>query len=387
MLITKIFKDFLNTEKSGGIILLVMVVLSMGLANSAWGKLYCNSWEAIIFEHTILEWVNDGFMTVFFLLIGLELEREIYKGELSTINKATLPIIAAIGGMIMPAIIYISLNWGTTAHSGAGIPMATDIAFSIGILSLLGNRVPGSLKVFLTALAVADDLGSIIIIALFYTDSLSIINILIVLAILGILIILNKLNVNSLIPYLIGGLIMWFFMYKSGIHPTITGVIMAFLIPFRDGKETSPSYKLEQLLNKPVAFFILPLFALANTCLPINRHLLGDLNQPYSIGIILGLTLGKPLGIWLFSWLGVKLQLCSLPDDLSWKNIISVGCLGGIGFTMSIFISLLAFDDLAMINVSKIAIFFGSAISALTGFILLRLTLKKQPNNTIILPE
>ena len=290
-----------------------------------------------------MHWINDGLMTIFFLLIGLELEREIYHGELSDIKNASLPIFGAIGGMLVPAGLFLLLNFGTDTQAGAGIPMATDIAFAIGILSLLGNRVPNSLKIFLTALAVMDDLGAIIVIAIFYTTSIAFINLFIALGVFGFLLILNRQKVHNLIPYLIGGVVMWYFMLHSGVHATITGVLLAFAIPFGNGGEKSPSYILQYFLHKPVAFFILPLFAVANTCISVGDSWQSSLGQTNSLGIMAGLVIGKPLGIWLFSFIGVGLGLCALPTDLKWKNIIGAGFLGGIGFTMSIFITLLAF--------------------------------------------
>jgi len=254
--------------------------------------------------------------------------------------------------------------------------MATDIAFAVGVLSLLGNRVPSSLKIFLIALAIIDDLGAIIVIAIFYSSSLTFLNLFIALGIFGILIILNRLKVHNLIPYLIGGVVMWYFMQHSGIHATIAGVLLAFAVPFKDGGEKSPSFILQHLLHKPVAFFILPLFALANTCLPIDSNLHNIMNQTYSLGIIIGLVIGKPLGIWLFSFIAVSLGLSILPNDLKWRNIIGTGLLGGIGFTMSIFITLLAFDNQTIVNNSKIAILFASLIAGTIGFIWLKLTLK-----------
>jgi len=316
-------------------------------------------------------------MTIFFLLIGLELEREIYEGELSDIRNAALPIIAAIGGMVIPASIFILLNHGLPSQSGAGIPMATDIAFALGILSLLGNKVPASLKVFLTALAVIDDLGAIIVIAIFYTSSIAMGNLLIAMCIYAFLILLNRLKVCNMIPYLIGGIIMWYFMLHSGVHPTITGVLLAFAIPFGRSIQTSPSYKIQHFLHKPVAFFILPIFAIANTGIILKNGWQNSMLEMGNLGIILGLFIGKPLGISLFSFLGVKLKLAKLPQEIKWKNVVGVGFLGGIGFTMSIFITLLAYPNHEMINQAEIAILIGSIISAITGLILLKLMLVK----------
>jgi NhaA family Na+:H+ antiporter len=376
MRLTKLFSAFFNSEKAGGLILVFVTILSLVLANSNWQTEYINLWHFELGGHSIVHWINDGLMTIFFLLIGLELEREIYKGELSDIKNASLPIFGAIGGMIIPAGIFLLFNYGTGTRAGAGIPMATDIAFAIGILSLLGNRVPTSLKIFLTALAVIDDLGAIVVIAIFYTTSLAFTNLFIALGIFGVLLLLNRLKIHNLVPYLIGGVAMWYFMLHSGVHATITGVLLAFAIPFTDGGERSPSYILQHFLHKPVAFFILPLFAVANTCIAIGDTWQSGLGQTNSLGIIAGLVIGKPLGIFLFSFIGVGLGLCVMPSDLKWKNIIGAGFLGGIGFTMSIFITLLAFNNDVMVNNSKIAILIASFIAGLIGFIYLKLTLK-----------
>ena len=379
---TKLFNDFFESEKAGGLILVFMTVLSLVLANSALQTEYINFWHFDLGGHSIVHWINDGLMTIFFLLIGLELEREIYHGELSEIKNASLPIFGAIGGVLVPAGLFLLLNFGTDTQAGAGIPMATDIAFAIGILSLLGNRVPTSLKIFLTALAVMDDLGAIIVIAIFYTTSIAFINLFIALGVFGFLLILNRLKVHNLIPYLIGGVVMWYFMLHSGVHATITGVLLAFAIPFGNGGEKSPSYILQYFLHKPVAFFILPLFAVANTCISVGDSWQSSLGQTNSLGIMAGLVIGKPLGIWLFSFIGVGLGLCALPTDLKWKNIIGAGFLGGVGFTMSIFIRLLAFENADIVNNSKIAILIASLIAGAIGFLLLRFTLSKKVNSS-----
>lgn len=376
MILTRLYKEFFNSEKTGGLILISMTVLSLLLANSPLKESYSGFWTSEFGGHTLVHWINDGLMTIFFLLIGLELEREIYRGELSNFKNAVLPIFAAIGGMVFPAAIFLILNFGTQAQSGAGIPTATDIAFAIGILSLLGNRVPATLKIFLTALAVIDDLGAIIIIAVFYTADFSFPYLLIALGIFIILVICNRLKINNLILYTIGGIAMWFFMSQSGVHPTITGVLLAFSIPFGDGSEKSPSNVLQHLLHKPVALIILPLFALANTGITLENNFISGLWQNYSVGIIAGLSLGKPLGILLFSVLGVITGICSLPADVKWSQILGVGFLGGIGFTMSIFICLLAFDNQEMINTAKIAILIGSLIAGIIGLFILKLTLR-----------
>lgn len=374
---TNLFKAFFESEKAGGFLLIFATIISLFLTNSIFQIQYLQIWNYQIGNHSLVEWINDGLMTIFFLLIGLELEREVYIGELSSLKKATLPLIGALGGMIIPALIYAGFNYGTTTQSGVGIPMATDIAFAIGILSLLGNRVPISLKIFLTALAVIDDLGAIIVIAIFYTSSVSLLNLGIALGILAFLFVLNQLKVNNLIPYLIGGILMWYFMLNSGVHATITGVLLAFVIPFGDGSKKNISYKLQHLLHQPVAFVILPLFALANTCIVLNSNWHEGLSHMNSIGIILGLFIGKPIGIWLFSYLSVLLGIGILPKSLNWYTLFGAAILGGIGFTMSIFISLLAFNNNEDIINSKIAIVIASTLAAITGFIFLKFKLKK----------
>lgn len=383
MRLTRLFTEFSESEKAGGLILVFVTILSLFLANSAWQMSYLEIWQFELQGHTVVHWINDGLMTIFFLLIGLELEREIYQGELSDIKNAALPLFGALGGMLIPAAIFLIFNFGTPTQSGAGIPMATDIAFAIGILSLLGNRVPVSLKIFLTALAVIDDLGAIIVIALFYTSSISFVNLAIAFSIMGFLFILNRKKINHLLPYLIGGILMWYFMLHSGVHATITGVLLAFVIPFGDGSKRSISYQVQRWLHKPVAFFILPLFAIANTCLVIDSGWQEGLQHSNSIGILVGLVIGKPLGIWLFSFIGCALGLCTLPIGLQWKNIVGAGLLGGIGFTMSIFITLLAFEDSDLINNSKIAILAASSIAAILGFVTLRITLKTETQTPV----
>ena len=378
MRLTKIFKAFFESEKSGGLLLLSVTIVSLLLANSPIQTEYIAFWETNVGSHSITHWINDGLMAIFFLLIGLELEREMYQGELSNIKNAALPIFGALGGMVVPAGLFLMLNYGTVTQNGAGIPMATDIAFAIGILSLLGNRVPTSLKVFLTALAVIDDIGAIMVIAIFYTDTIAYTNLLFAFAIMGFLFILNRRKVHNLIPYLIGGAGMWYFMLNSGIHATVTGVLLAFVIPFGDGSNKTSSYKLQHFLHKPVAFFILPLFAIANTGIAISSDWHEGFNHPNTIGIILGLVVGKPLGIWLFSFLAVSLGICTLPRDLKWSNLLGAGMLGGIGFTMSIFITLLAFKNNGeeVITYSKVAILIASFISGTIGFLWLKFNLK-----------
>lgn len=377
MKVTKLFKDFFDSEKSGGLVLIVCTILSLTLANSSFGADYHHFWQTQFQGHSIEHWINDGLMAIFFLLIGLELEREIYIGELSKLKDALLPIFGALGGMFVPAGIFLLFNYGTATQSGAGIPMATDIAFALGILSLLGNRVPTSLKIFLTALAVIDDLGAIIIIAIFYTKTLLWTNLFIALGIFVLLFVFNRMKVRNLLPYLLGGVAMWYFMLHSGVHATITGVLLAFAIPFGEGGEKSTSYILQHFLHKPVAFVILPIFALANTAIVFNGDIAQTLTANNSLGIALGLMIGKPLGIFSLSFLAVSFGLCKLPSDLDWKNIFGVGLLAGIGFTMSIFVTLLAFDNETIINNSKLVILLSSLIGGILGFITLRLTLKQ----------
>ncbi len=375
---TKLFKDFFESEKAGGLTLIACTAVSLIIANSAWASSYEHFWHTNFAGHGIAHWINDGLMTIFFLLIGLELEREIYQGELSNIKDALLPIFAAIGGMLLPAGIFYLLTYGTKGQAGIGIPMATDIAFALGILSLLGNKVPTSLKVFLTALAVIDDLGAIFVIAIFYTKTILWTNLFIALGIFVVLVIFNRLKVRNLIPYLLGGVAMWYFMLNSGVHATITGVLLAFAIPFGNGDEKSTSYILQHFLHRPVAFIILPLFALANTAIAIDGNIVETLTQNYSLGIALGLIIGKPLGIFLISFAVVSLGVCKLPFDLDWKAIIGAGLLGGIGFTMSIFITLLAFEDSIIINNAKFMILTASLAAGILGYFYLKFTLKDE---------
>jgi NhaA family Na+:H+ antiporter len=372
-----LFNEFFESEKSTGLILIACTIFSLFMANSIFGAQYINTWHMKLGGESLEYWINDGLMTIFFLLIGLELEREIYKGELSNIKDALLPIFAALGGMLIPAGLYLMLNYGTIAQAGAGVPMATDIAFALGILSLLGKRVPLSLKIFLTALAVIDDLGAIMVIAIFYTKTILWSNLFYALGTMLVLFVLNRMKVKNLIPYLIGGVIMWWFMLHSGIHATVTGVLLAFVIPFGNGDKESTSSILQHFLHKPVGFFILPLFALANTAIVISSNIGETIAQHYSIGIALGLIVGKPLGIFVFSLAAVSLGICKLPSDLNWRTIIGVGFLGGIGFTMSIFITLLAFDDQTIISNAKFIILLSSLIAGLVGFIFLKKTLKE----------
>lgn len=383
MKLTKLFYEFYENAK-GGILLIVCTIISLLLANSSLQGNYLDFWHYKLLGLSIEHWVNDGFMAIFFLLIGLELKRELFVGELSNIKNALLPVVAAIGGMLIPAGIYAFLNYGTITQAGAGIPMATDIAFAIGVLSLLGKKVPASLKILLTAIAVIDDLGAIIIIALFYTTSLSFFNLFMVLLIFGILLLLNKFKIKIMAVYIIGGIIMWYFMLQSGVHATLAGILLAFAIPFGKGEKATLSYKLQDFLDEPVARFILPIFALANTAIVFSSGWDTGLAQSGSVGIFAGLAIGKPAGILLFSMIAVALGFCSLPKGLRWGHIVGIGFLAGIGFTMSIFITLLAYDDPFLITEAKISILFASLMSGIIGFTWLRTVLKKPVMKVVV---
>ncbi|UXC37652.1 Na+/H+ antiporter NhaA [Cupriavidus gilardii] len=371
------FQRFFESEKAGGILLIACTVVSLILANSPVGDQYLHLWHVKVAGLSVEHWINDALMAVFFLLIGLELERELYNGELSSLRNALLPIVAAAGGIAVPALIHFGFNGGTPTQAGIGIPMATDIAFALGVLALLGSRVPASLKIFLTALAVMDDLGAIIVIALFYTAELAFVYLAGALAVFGALLFMNRvLRVMSLIPYLLGGVLMWFLMLKSGVHATIAGVLLAFAIPFsgRQDDAASPSHRLEHFLHRPVAFVILPIFALANTGIVIGGDWAQELASSNSLGILAGLMVGKPLGITILSFVAVAVGICKLPLDLRWRHVFGAGLLGGIGFTMSIFITNLAFaGEPGVINASKMAILLASLSAGVLGFVWLKL--------------
>jgi Na+:H+ antiporter, NhaA family len=371
-ILTRTFSEFFQSEKVAAGLLLVCTLVSLAVANSSVGTNYLAFWQMPVLGLSLEHWVNDALMAIFFLLIGLELERELYVGELSDFRNALLPIFAAIGGILVPAGIHFFFNAGTATQAGIGIPMATDIAFALGALALLGSRVPLSLKIFLTALAVMDDLGAIIVIAIFYSTQFSLGYLLAALGVFAALIVANRMRVLSLIPYLLGGVLMWFFMLKSGVHATIAGVLLAFAIPFsgRSDAEDSPSHRLEHVLHKPVAFIILPIFALANTGVVFGAQWQDGLLSTNSLGIMIGLILGKPLGIVLACVLAVSIGICRLPLDLRWAHIIGAGMLSGIGFTMSIFITNLAFaGQMDLINSSKMAVLLASATAGVMGIL------------------
>ncbi|MES2133801.1 MAG: Na+/H+ antiporter NhaA [Bacteroidota bacterium] len=376
--LSKYFKEFTSSEKNAGIVLLGCAILSLILANTSFSTEYIHFWHIkkgfsfLDFDlHLSIEhWINDGIMTIFFLMVGLEIERELYNGELNPIKNAILPIGGAIGGMLVPALLFAVINYNTNTSNGFGIPMGTDIAFALAVIALAGNRVPVSIKIILTAIAIIDDLGSILIIAFFYGSNTNYTYLLIALGIFGILLLLNRLKVHSFIPYILLGILMWFFMMQSGIHPTISGVLLAFAYPFGDGSEKSPSIQLQHRLHLPVAYIILPLFTLANTAIPVKPEFVNGLTGNHAIGIFLGLFIGKPLGIILVMFALTKSKIVALPKGISWYDILGMGCIAGIGFTMSIFITQLAFSEELYIQSSKMMILIVSCVAGITGFIL-----------------
>jgi Na+:H+ antiporter, NhaA family len=374
--LSKLFNEFVRSEKSAGLLLILCTATSLLIANSALGGVYVGFWHVKLAGLSIEHWINDGLMAVFFLMIGLELERELYDGELSDFRNALLPIAAAIGGIAAPALIHFSLNYGTPSQAGIGIPMATDIAFAMAVLALAGSRVPASLKVILVALAIIDDLAAIVLIAVFYTADLSLGYLAAALATFALLLAMNHLfTIMALTPYLLLGGLMWFLMLKSGVHATIAGVLLAFAIPFsaRRGHTVSPSNRLEHLLHGPVAFGILPLFALANTAIVLGSDLVGAFDSTNSLGIILGLLVAKPVGILALSFLAVASGFCRLPADLAWRHVAGAALLGGIGFTMSIFIANLAFPQQPdLVYSSKVSILCASLVAGLSGFLWLK---------------
>lgn len=376
--LTRSFLSFFNSEKSSGIVLIVCTAISLFVANSAGSDAYQGFWQSSVGGMSLAHWINDGLMAIFFLLIGLELERELYVGELSNLKNALLPIFAAVGGIVTPAAIHFAFNAGTMTQAGIGIPMATDIAFALGALALLGSRIPASLKVFVVAFAVIDDLCAIIVIATFYTAQLSLAYLAGALLVWGVLLAANRRwRVMALWPYLLGGALMWWLMLRSGIHATIAGVMLAFAIPFsaRNEDSHSPSHRLENWLHRPAAFVILPLFALANTAIVIGPDWLSELSSANGLGIRFGLIVGKPLGVTLFCFVAVASGLCRLPSDLDWHHLFGAGLLGGIGFTMSIFIANLAFPgNAAEINAAKMAILAASLTAGILGLLWLRLS-------------
>jgi len=382
----KAFKDFLQSSTAGGVILLSCVALSLTIANTG----LANGFESLLnlhlgfeagavhLDYSVLTWINDGLMAVFFLLVGLEIKREIIEGELSSLKLAALPVLAAVGGVIVPAVIYASFNHDQPGTAGGwGIPMATDIAFALAILSLLGNRIPSRLKIFLAALAIVDDLMAILVIAVFYSTELHYNYLMYAACTLLLLIILNRLKIKQLWAYIIPGVFMWYFIHHSGIHATIAGVLTAFTLPTTPNATESPLEKLEHLLGKPVNFIIMPIFAIANTNITFETGMSQGLLENLGLGILLGLFLGKPIGIFAMSWLSVKLGLGKLPAKVGWMHLLGLGMLGGIGFTMSIFISLLSLDKPWLQAEAKFTILVASILSGMAGYVFLRLYNKK----------
>ena len=381
--LTDTFNRFVKSEQFGGALLLGCTVVSLALANSPVAADYLAFWHVMAGPLSIEHWINDALMAVFFLLIGLELERELYVGELSKLRNALLPAFAALGGMAAPALVHYALNAGTASQAGFGIPMATDIAFALAVLAILGPRVPPALKVFVVAFAVIDDLGAIALIAAVYTAKISLAHLFAALAIWILLIAFNRLlRVMTLWPYLLGGAVLWYCLLNAGIHASIAGVLLAFAIPFSARKpgEDSPSHRLEHRLHKPVAFVILPLFALANTGVPIDAQAVAQFAEPNNLGIMLGLVLGKPVGVIAMCLVAVTCRVSSLPADVRWSHIAGAGLLGGIGFTMSIFITNLAFaGSAALVNSSKLAVLVASLAAGAAGLIWLKLAAPAKP--------
>jgi NhaA family Na+:H+ antiporter len=379
------FREFFKAQQLGGILLMVAVLLSLVFANSAlansFNRILTSTWglhlSGLHLVYDTTTWINDGLMAIFFLVVGLEIKRELVEGELSSIKKAAMPVFAALGGMLVPAAIFLFFNSGKPSQYGWGIPMATDIAFALAIVATLGNRVPTSIKIFLAALAIVDDLGAIVVIALFYSSKLDSTYLAYAGGLVALLATLNYFGVKRLIFYLIPGVFLWYVVHHSGIHATIAGVLLACFIPTNPVKETSPLEKLEHLLVKPVNLFIMPLFALANTNIHLEWGMLKGISSPIGLGIILGLVFGKPIGVFLFSWISVKLGWSSLPSKATWKHVLGLGMLAGIGFTMSTFIALLSFKDPAFQLEAKFCILIASIIAASIGYSYLSFLNKK----------
>ena len=381
MRITKFFKEFFSNSQSSGILLVFCVLISLMIANSSVSAGFQSFLDQAWGPYSVSVWINDGLMAVFFLLVGLEIKRELLDGELSNFKNASLPILAAIGGMLVPAVIFTLFNHGTEYSKGWAIPMATDIAFSLAIISMLGKSVPSAVKVFLAALAIVDDLGAIVVIAIFYTDEIHWNYLLYSGIIVAILAVLNFLKVKKHIFYLIPGCALWYFMHHSGIHATIAGVILAFCIPASkaDNEEASPLEKLEHALQIPVSYFIMPAFALSNTNITFKEGMVDGLFSNFGYGIVFGLILGKLIGINLFSFIAIKLKISSLPDKSRWVHMIGAGLLAGIGFTMSIFIALLSYkDNQDLQDSAKFAILTASVLAGFLGYLLLKSTAKNE---------
>lgn len=380
MKLTQYFKKFFESSQSSGILLILCVLVSLFIANSSLGTGFQNALDSHLGPYSVSEWINDGLMTIFFLLVGLEIKREMLEGELSNVKNASLPIFAAIGGMLVPALIYAYFNQGTEYAKGWGIPMATDIAFSLAIISMLSKRVPASIKIFLAALAIVDDLGAILVIAIFYTEQLHWIYLIISGGILILLFLFNRFGVKKHIYYLIPGAVLWYCMHHSGIHATIAGVLLAFTIPTNESDtEISPLEKLEGILHTPVNYLIMPVFALANTNIVFHTGMVDGLFTNFGAGIIGGLIAGKLTGILLFCFIAIKLGISKLPQNANWSQMAGVGLLAGIGFTMSIFIAILSFKGHQEIqDEAKFAILVASTLAGFVGYIVLKFASKKK---------
>ena len=389
--ISKPFKWFFKLEAASGLVLLFAAIIALFVSNSELASIYfdiLNSYFALGFGEfklklSVLHWINDVLMAIFFFLVSLEIKREFIQGELSNPKQASLPIIAAVGGMLVPALIYVAINYGNSETlKGWAIPSATDIAFSLGVLSLLGKRVPISLKVFLTALAIIDDLGAIVIIAFFYSGKIQAMFLILMLVSIIILITFNRLNVRSFIPYLIVGIFLWDFTHSSGIHATIAGVLLALTIPHKDKKNKSSHknsmlIKLEHAISPYVAFGIMPIFAFANAGVSLEGLTITTLMNPVPLGILCGLFFGKQFGVFIFSYISIKLKFAEMPNDSDWLKLYGVGVLTGIGFTMSLFVGNLAFVETTQyLSGVKIGVLLGSLASTLFGYMLILLSKK-----------
>jgi len=379
------FKEFFESSTGGGILLMVCVVLALIVANSPLGDSLLTLLstqvgfenESIHLKYSIKQWIDDGLMAIFFLLVGLEIKRELVEGELASPKKAALPIFAAVGGALLPAAIYGILNFSEDTHHGWGIPMATDIAFALAVISMLDKRVPASLKVFLAALAIVDDLLAILVIAIFYSSDLHLTYLLYAGILFLIQIGFNKFGVKNILAYVIPGVFMWYFIHHSGVHATIAGVLTAMTLPTTEDDVESPLERLEHLIAKPVNFIIIPLFAFVNTAIVLSADMFGGLTSRMGMGIILGLILGKSLGILSTCWICVKSGISSLPEGAKWSHMFGVGLLGGIGFTMSIFVSMLSFSDALHIEEAKLAILVASLLAGVLGYLYLKMISKK----------
>jgi NhaA family Na+:H+ antiporter len=385
--VSKPFKWFFKLEAASGLVLLIAAIIALVISNSNFSELYFNTLEQYLFiginnfglKLSVHHWINDLLMAIFFFFVTLEIKREFIQGELSNLKKALLPIIGAVGGMVIPALVYVVINFGNAETlNGWAIPSATDIAFSLGILSLLGSRVPISLKIFLTALAIIDDLGAILIIAFFYSGDLSISYLSLILISYIFLLILNKFGVKKFLPYLLIGAFMWFFTYMSGIHATIAGVLLASTIPHRiKDKDFSLLIKLEHAISPYVAFMIMPIFAFANAGVSLEGLSFSSLLLPVPLGILLGLFVGKQVGVMIFSFIAVKTGVAQMPDNSSWLSLYGVSVLTGIGFTMSLFVGNLAFvENIQYIDGVKIGVLAGSLLSTLFGYFILLFSTK-----------